>query len=64
MRRRTRDLGKLLVVYTLTVLVGLAGGRVLAAAWMFKEIGWTATWLEISGWGPSYKPEPISRRTS
>ena len=61
MKDRTRAVGRRLVVYALTVAVGLAGGRVLAAAWMFKELGWTATWLEISHWGPSYNSEPISR---
>ena len=64
MRGRTRAVGRLLVVYSLTVLIGVAGGRVVAAAWMFKHLGWTATWLEISNWGPAYEPEPISRRTS
>ena len=41
------------------VAVGLLAGRIIAAAWMFNKIGWTATWLEISHWGPSYEPEPI-----
>jgi hypothetical protein len=41
------------------VVVGLLAGRILAAAWMFKELGWTATWIEISHWGPHYEPDPI-----
>jgi hypothetical protein len=47
------------VTYALIVVVGLLGGRILAAAWMFRELGWTATWLEISHWGPRYEPDPI-----
>lgn len=63
MKGRTRAVSRVLVVYALTVLIGVAGGRVLAAAWMFKELGWTATWLEISTWGPNYEPGPTSGRT-
>ena len=49
-----------IVIYAFMVVVGLLGGRILAAGWMFRELGWTATWLEISHWGPSYEPEPNS----
>jgi len=58
LRARARAVGRRLVIYAFMVVVGLLGGRILAAAWMFNELGWTATWIEISHWGPSYQPEP------
>ena len=63
MKGRPRALAKRLGVLALTLIIGLAGGRVAAAAWMFQKIGWTATWLEISSWGIRSDAEPISRRT-
>jgi hypothetical protein len=58
-RARTRAVGRKLVIYAFMVAVGLSAGRIIVAAWMFNKIGWTATWLEISHWGPRYEPERI-----
>jgi len=58
-RARTRAVGRKLVIYAFTVAIGLLAGRIIAAAWMFNKMGWTATWLEISHWGPRYEPERI-----
>ena len=60
-RAGIRAITRRLVTYAFIVVVGLLGGKVLAAAWMFNEIGWTATWIEISYWGPHYELEPTSR---
>jgi len=38
----------------------MLGGRISGAAWLYNELGWTATWLQISTWGPSLKPEPVA----
>jgi hypothetical protein len=46
------------VTYALIVVIGHLAGRIIAAAWMFNTMGWTATWVEISHWG--YEPEPIT----
>ena len=62
-RARARAVSKQLVVYAFMVVVGLLAGRIIAAAWMFNEFGWTATWLEISQWGPDYQP-PIRTFTT
>jgi hypothetical protein len=61
MRARIRAINRRLVTYAFIVVVGLLGGRIFAAAWMFNELGWTATWIEISNWGPRYELEPTSR---
>ena len=63
MKGRTKAVARRLGVFALTVVIGLAGGRVVAAAWMFQKFGWTATWLEISSWGINYEAEPNSSRT-
>ena len=59
-RARTGAISRQLAVYLFILVVGLLGGRILAAAWMFNELGWTATWLEISHWGPGYEAHPTS----
>jgi len=58
-RARTRAVGRKLVIYAFMVVVGLLAGRIVAAGWMFNKFGWTATWLEISHWGPRYQPQRI-----
>jgi hypothetical protein len=47
-----------LATYAFMVIVGLLGGRMVAAAYMFQQFGWTATWIEISRWGHRDTPEP------
>ena len=57
MRARVIGTARLFLLYVFVVVVGILGGRIGAAAWLYSELGWTATWLEISTWGPSHEPE-------
>jgi hypothetical protein len=49
-----------LLLYVFLAAVGILGGRISGAAWLFTELGWTATWLEISNWGPTDQGERVS----
>ena len=51
--------GRMLLIYVFIAVVGVLGGRIGAAAWMYNELGWTATWLEISNWGPTHQPDQL-----
>jgi hypothetical protein len=46
--------------YAFLMLVGTLGGRIAGAAWLYTQLGWTATWLEIGTWGPSLQPDRVS----
>ena len=63
MKAPTAAIARLLLMSVFVAIVGLLGGRIGAAAWIYKELGWTAMWLEVSGWGPSLKPEPVGARS-
>ena len=54
-------IGRLVLLYAFIVVVGVLGGRIGAAAWMYTELGWTATWLEISSWGQTDEPVRMLR---
>ena len=59
MRARAASVLRTLLLYAFLLLVGMLGGRISGAAWLYNELGWTATWLEISNWGPATQPEQV-----
>lgn len=61
--RAGKKLIRLVGIYLFAVVIGVLGGRIVTAAQVYAELGWTAMWAEIGSWGPSLQPEPI-RSTS
>jgi hypothetical protein len=59
-----RRVAQRLLIYVFALIVGLFAGRIVSAGIMYATVGWTATWIEISTWGPSPQPEPVSTRAS
>jgi hypothetical protein len=57
---RTAAIRRAILIYAFVAIVGTLGGRIVAAVWIYTQSGWTATWLQISTWGPSLKPEPVA----
>ena len=58
--RAGKKLIRLIGIYAFALFLGLLGGRIVTAAQVYAELGWTAMWAEISAWGPNLQSEPIS----
>jgi len=52
-----------LLLYTFTLLLALFANRIARAVALYNELGWTATWAEISNWGTSDKTDVVSVRS-
>lgn len=59
-----KKLTRLVGIYLFAVVIGLLGGRIVTAARVYQELGWTAMWAEISSWGPTVQPEPTPSRSA
>ena len=57
--RGGKRLVRLLGIYLFAAIIGLLGGRIVTAAKLYTELGWTAMWAEIGAWGPSPQTEQI-----
>jgi hypothetical protein len=60
--RAGKRLIRLFGIYAFALVIGVLGGRIVSAAQVYAELGWTAMWAEISSWGPDLTPAPA--RTS
>jgi hypothetical protein len=56
---RKRTALQLLGIYLFAVIVGVLGGRIVTAARVYSELGWTAMWAEVGAWGPTAQPKQI-----
>lgn len=50
---------QLLGIYLFAAIIGVLGGRIVTAANVYAELGWTAMWVEIGAWGPTAAPEQM-----
>jgi hypothetical protein len=56
---KKRTATQLLGIYLFAVIIGLLGGRIVTAARVYSELGWTAMWAEVGSWGPTAPPKQI-----
>ena len=52
-----KALARRLLTYVFAAIVGLLAGRIVSAAVVYKELGWTAMWAEIGSWGAPIHPD-------
>ena len=50
---------QLLGIYLFAAIIGILGGRIVTAANVYAELGWTAMWAEVGAWGSSAQPKQI-----
>lgn len=50
---------RMIAMCLFAAIIGVLGGRIVTAANVYAELGWTAMWAEIGAWGPSTQPEQI-----
>ena len=50
---------QLLGIYLFAAIIGVLGGRIVTAARVYAELGWTAMWVEVGAWGPTAQPKQI-----
>lgn len=50
---------QLLGIYLFAAIIGVLGGRIVTAARVYAELGWTAMWAEVGAWGPTRIAEPL-----
>ena len=62
--RTGKKLSRLVGIYVFAAIVGLLGGRIVTAAHVYSELGWTAMWAEVGSWGTDVQPETDRSSTS